>query len=525
MRCTACDYALWNLRTRTCPECGKPFAPSQFEFRPDSVKFCCPHCAQVYYGTAANGHLVPPAFTCVQCGNGVQMDEMILLPAAGTPEEQTLADTLPWTARRGRRIPAWFRTALIAMFQPVRLGRLLPAEGGLRGAATFSLIAQAIAPLFGIGGILLVIFLVTLFGPGPGPGRGGGLTAAGGLFVAMVAMVVSNYMFIGLWSVLAHALLRVTGPCRGHFAHTLSTLLYTSTACVIAGVPCLGLYLYPIALLWWGITASIMLAGVHRVPTWRAALAGGALPGLILGGALASVVYFAVVTVPAGLRAAQTAANQAVAQAAASSASGKTARMLTVLNERHALGEPFTHAVQLIIDADLVPVDFEVPEIPAAPGSGMIAGVLLTDIRDLNADAQEQLRERARALVHEPSGAHRLGHFVFVDRGVLDLGSDHANASSLWLVVCCAEQTDGTPDPDAASNPSSMAPARLPAGTWVVGLLDGTTRMLTPAATGAALAEQNRLRTRLGLPEIPDPATVRQNPLFDDEPKPGAPGS
>lgn len=27
MRCKRCDYPLWNLRDRKCPECGKPFAP------------------------------------------------------------------------------------------------------------------------------------------------------------------------------------------------------------------------------------------------------------------------------------------------------------------------------------------------------------------------------------------------------------------------------------------------------------------------------------------------------------------
>ena len=67
MRCKTCDYQLWNLRSRQCPECGTAFRVSDYDFVPNSVQFCCPHCNQIYYGTSARGQLVPPAFTCVSC--------------------------------------------------------------------------------------------------------------------------------------------------------------------------------------------------------------------------------------------------------------------------------------------------------------------------------------------------------------------------------------------------------------------------------------------------------------------------
>lgn len=31
MRCKTCNYRLWNLAGRTCPECGTGFRPSGFE--------------------------------------------------------------------------------------------------------------------------------------------------------------------------------------------------------------------------------------------------------------------------------------------------------------------------------------------------------------------------------------------------------------------------------------------------------------------------------------------------------------
>ena len=83
MRCQGCDYPLWNLTARQCPECGRPFRPSEFRFVANSVRFCCPHCGQDYYGTGPVGHLVPVEFDCVRCHRRVHMDQMVLLPTEG----------------------------------------------------------------------------------------------------------------------------------------------------------------------------------------------------------------------------------------------------------------------------------------------------------------------------------------------------------------------------------------------------------------------------------------------------------
>src|SRR5262245_42651268 len=123
MRCKGCNYPLWNLPTRSCPECGRGFVPSEFEFAPDSVRFCCPHCMQEYYGTDANGHLVPRSFVCVKCAQPIDMDQMVLLPAAGTPEDLTRPDEIPWTVKRTPWLRAFFGTLGLGMFQPARMGR------------------------------------------------------------------------------------------------------------------------------------------------------------------------------------------------------------------------------------------------------------------------------------------------------------------------------------------------------------------------------------------------------------------
>ncbi|MCH7792622.1 MAG: zinc-binding dehydrogenase [Planctomycetes bacterium] len=90
MHCKHCDYALWNLRDRICPECGNAFLPSEYEFVPNSIRFCCTECGQDYYGVDDKGHLVPTEFDCVRCGSPQRMDDMLVLPTEGVTEEQAL---------------------------------------------------------------------------------------------------------------------------------------------------------------------------------------------------------------------------------------------------------------------------------------------------------------------------------------------------------------------------------------------------------------------------------------------------
>ena len=105
MKCKQCEYPLWNIAARQCPECGLPFRPSQYEFVPNSVKYCCTGCGQAYYGTDFAGHLFPPRFACVSCGKPCDMDEMVLLPAEGVREDSTLQVKNPWVERR--RLGTW----------------------------------------------------------------------------------------------------------------------------------------------------------------------------------------------------------------------------------------------------------------------------------------------------------------------------------------------------------------------------------------------------------------------------------
>src|SRR5690349_19508143 len=124
MNCKTCDYSLWNLKARQCPECGTAFTPSEYEFVINSTKFCCPHCDQCYYGTDHRGHLVPREFICVKCGQHIEMNQMVLRPAEGVSEQQTRIDRMPWLEKAHR---SWIKRLLLTMsggmFNPIRIMR------------------------------------------------------------------------------------------------------------------------------------------------------------------------------------------------------------------------------------------------------------------------------------------------------------------------------------------------------------------------------------------------------------------
>jgi hypothetical protein len=265
MRCRTCDYPLWNLRSRSCPECGTPFAPSRHVFTPNSVRFCCPHCGQDYYGTGRDGHLVPEAFTCVRCAKPITMDEMVLLPTEGVAEERTTTDVVPWfdRARRGY-LKGWLGTVTGAMFSPGRLARAAAETHQVRDAFWFSLLTNLLYCAF--GGLFLLFPLIVAGG-----------RWMGGMLVMLLLVALGLPLVVGalvlLWALTSHAILRLSGKTSRGVSGSLSSLCLTSGANLLLGVPCIGIYMLPLSWIWWAIAAVPMLALTHGVSKARAAWA------------------------------------------------------------------------------------------------------------------------------------------------------------------------------------------------------------------------------------------------------------
>ena len=292
MKCRDCDYSLWRLPGRECPECGLPFKPSDEIFKPGAVKFCCPDCMQQYYGTSSKGHLRPLEFDCVQCGRHLHMDETVLLPGDGVSDEQAaIIQASPWSRGNRNVVSRWFRTVGWAYAKPSDLISGTPAENTVLSSFWFLVLTQLVIVGIGVGLPLLIIALIggLPFG-GPGPSAGlsgivGGLAFGGGMLV--VACVMS-----GLWALLSHLSLVVTGGCAYPLSRTFSAICLSSGTLAIQAVPCVGPYcLGYVVFVWWIVSAILMLMHGQKVSGLRATIAVLWPPLLLIGSVIIFYIY------------------------------------------------------------------------------------------------------------------------------------------------------------------------------------------------------------------------------------------
>lgn len=477
MRCRTCQYPLWEIRERVCPECGSPFLPSQYDFVPNSVQFRCPHCGQRYYGTDERGHLSPTEFDCVACGRHLRMDDMVLLPTEGVREEVTRPGVNPWLEGEGSWLWRWIRTVGMALFSPVGLMKATPMSASTGRAARFCFFTHLV--------IFFTLYAFVLFAFAY-PWMMGGTRLTGvlsGLVFTTLGILATAAIFLLLallWGLTAHGVLRLTGPTQAGLARTIQALCYSSACNAITGVPCLGVYLWPFGVLWWWGSAAAMLVEGQRVRPWRAILATSIVPALILAGVAAMVAMTWTWTRSA-------AATVSAAAASLASVPPRDAHRLLLDHAQAHDGRGPDHAARILL-----------PYLPhsASPGrGGAFPPTMLTELRALPADQREarlkELAEGVGADTDRPAAAHRVDDLVFMYTGVNLLSPQDP---ALWVIVRC-------PDPEASAGFAAGNPL-------LVVQADGTVMNLSEVQFTPAIVEQNNLRRSLGVPEIPDPRQV-----------------
>lgn len=372
MFCKVCNYALWNLKDRTCPECGTAFAPSQFRFTPNSIRFLCPHCTQQYYGTSRVGHLVPDAFTCVSCHRDIRMDEMILVPAAGIDERKTRARGNPWIERAGRpTLRDWLHTTIISMGTPAALilatSPSTPLSRTLGYAALTAALASATSIVLPF--VMLAPFLVPL-----------GINAKGWFALLVWAGGVAcsgliMYAAVPIAAAASHLVLRGGKP-SGTLRTTIHAAAMSSGPNVLWGVPVFGIMAGLVGMIWWGVSFSVMLRVAHKVTKTRAAIAGMLVPTaaiLVLGAGMIVGIWFSVRAANTAIGSLSTGAQAdvaAVSRALRDSAAedGRERHLASLLLEGKVaiadlLGDNFSRTSAVIADGvDLVPFIAEASE-------------------------------------------------------------------------------------------------------------------------------------------------------------------
>lgn len=474
MNCKHCDYPLWNLLSRQCPECGAPFRPSEYRFALNSVRFCCPHCGQPYYGTGEEGHLSPSHFVCVGCEAPIDMDEMRLLPTEGVDERLTKPDLNPWLDPDRRFLGRWFATLFRGMTNPMWLMRSTPVDAGAATAWFFAVFSHVV---FGIVGAAPIFLLVGFAGFSRGAAALTGTATS--VLVYVVSILVASTIGLGLWVVTAHAVVRMAPAHEGGIGRTAQALCYTCGSQSLLAIPCINFYVGWLGGLWWVITAGFAVAASQRVSGVRAALAVGLLPGFIAIAGLGWIGYGVASSISASSTTSWSTAGSADLSA-----------FQPVISRAVAQGTGPTHAGEFMIDGSLAPSDFVSLYSHTTTADATIAGVTLDAFGFGAAQARLAAVDRAAGAREPGRSAHRVGDYVFV----LDALAYGAANPELWVVLEWW-------DPAIQHGAGQAQMHILTAGGVIVSV---------PAARAPGLlGAQNEARAALGLPPIPDPATLR----------------
>ncbi|MCC7389100.1 MAG: hypothetical protein IT431_10065 [Phycisphaerales bacterium] len=487
MRCKHCDYPLWNLRDRQCPECGQAFLPSEFRFALNAVRFACPHCDQGYYGTGTNGHLSPREFSCVGCGNRIDMDAMVLLPTEGVDERLTGADSNPWLDEDAKFSRRWLATLTRGVSSPGWLMRVTPADSDAGRAWGFAILSHVVIGMLIAAPVLALMIVVSIV-----TGSAGFAGISGAVLVSVLVMAVISIVGLALWVLVTHAVLRLGGRPASGMGRTAQALCYTCAPQLVVLTPCLGPYLGWMGTLWWVIAAGFAVAAGQKVSGTRAAVAVAALPLVVFAIAVAWFV-------------------SAFTGAISSSASFKmdggesVSVFWTPLRTASDTGAWPTNIGELLLDGSLSPYDFTSAVSPTTGSDAILGSVSLGVWDDLSPEQRRRAVGDAAASVGPDAPAYRVGDFVFTYAGIDPASRD----TGLWIVVEAW-------DPGVGGQWQSQVHALTPSGR---------VNSFSRSMMGPELQAQNALRAGAGLPPLPDPFSVRQGiPAQPESPGPDDPG-
>lgn len=505
MHCKSCDYPLWNLTARQCPECGAPFKPGDFEFVPNAVRFCCPHCEQEYYGATEKGHLDPDEFTCVECGQSILMDEMILRPAVDVSDSQTRPGVMPWFEREHRgRCKAFFQTIGMAMFRPQQLINGVPADSSVGQALVYAFLTTL--SLFMIGGLIPgVLWLLAYYGIGSSSGLFSGGFWWFSLFWIIPIWFMTFFGILGLfvfWPMTTHLFMRLTGGCRYPIDRTIHAFTYSAGANAISAIPCIG---FMFGWIWWLISAILMVKSGQKVHGGRATLAVTVFPicGVLIVGTIYVVAIWGfnqmtnAVTggmgmAPSALSQQTSSINMALVSSYWSNSNAAPQHVIenVLSNQIYAYagwgGSPTGDTIFCHPDSDTTNDDIPVGE------------NTLQDFLDGN--SSEKLKLAASVLESMPDGvvAYRFGDYIFTYSGATLNSMD----SQFWNMVML-------PDPDVNGVPKAKDTIHIAKGDYTV--IEVTYDQLP-----TLLQQQNQYRATLGLAALPDLMTItHDNPAVD----------
>ena len=266
MRCTDCNYPLWNTPAGNCPECGKPFTPSTHTFQVGEVRFRCPDCGQDYFGDDLDGHLRPSSFNCVSCGRHLHEDECLLFPADG--DMDAIADVrMPWFDTSRRWLGRWFSTIGWAISQPSKLIDGVPKNSGIGPGVVFLALNATFFCVVWLLPVVLIMGIQRL--------------AATSEFLFFLLFPIGICVAVFIQGSVTHGILVLSGGTQYGYSRTMAAATFSTGPFVLCSVPCLGMCVAPLGLIWWLVLMCIMVHVGQGVNGLRATLSSLVVPATI----------------------------------------------------------------------------------------------------------------------------------------------------------------------------------------------------------------------------------------------------
>lgn len=257
MNCAKCGYLLFGLSQCRCPECGTPFATTDYAFPRGSIQFLCPRCGQSYLGIDHFGLPSPRQFACVKCGAPISASEMPVRPLRDGVVGEALRYGTPWEHRdRVGAVRAFGQTMVQIASQPRDFFRMLYGHDRW-SALSFGLLAALLTAVF----LLVLGRLVGAFLFGPAALRGLGLSL--GLRLVFVVPVAAMLWIYG-YALGIYLCLRLFGRANADFEGCIQAVAYANAVLPAMVLPPVGLAWY-VWLVWVGIRESEELTGARTV--------------------------------------------------------------------------------------------------------------------------------------------------------------------------------------------------------------------------------------------------------------------
>jgi len=290
MRCKNCGYRLWNAVPGGCSECGTPWRFEDFRFVPGKVQFCCNACGRAYMGMDEVGLPMPRSFDCSGCGAALNLSNMRAMPAAGVAETAAMVVEHEWTHRKQvGRWRAFWTTVGQSLGNPRQIALSLPRKPSVRSALWFAILVVCLPVSIAVGPALLLPMGLVGLGSVSQPQQG---MYFGGVILLLICTLGLVQLVAAIISALCtHFLLRLTGAVKHSLRYTLCTSLYCLGPYVCSALPCCGIYLLSVSMVWSFISFIIATKQLQETGVLRAIFVVLAPPiGSNL--ALAGLVYW-----------------------------------------------------------------------------------------------------------------------------------------------------------------------------------------------------------------------------------------